>query len=391
VRRLSQTIEARLPRIRIEDLLWDIHQRCGFLHAFRSLPGYESRLENLYPTLLAAITGHATNLGIAAMSQSAEGITLEGLQEASRSFLREVTLKGGNTILVNYHHQLPLSSVWGAGTLSSSDGQRFGIQRSSLLASFYPRYFGYYDRAIAIYTHMSDQFSVFSTKVISCVPREALYVLDGLLENDTVLRLREHSTDTHGYMEDVFGLCYLLGFSFMPRIRDLADQQLYRIDREATYPNLSGIFRGGVDVSLIREQWDQLVRVAASLKNRVCPAHIIIQRLAHRSPADRLAKALTQLGRVVETIYILKYLSDEELRHRVQLQLNRGEYRPPLRSNAVLVWNTLQMTKIVEALRQSGAPVADEDLAHVFPLAQRHVIPNGTYHFARSNAGEDMS
>jgi hypothetical protein len=34
----------------------------------------------------------------------------------------------------------------------------------------------------------------------------ALYVLDGLLENDSVLRLREHSTDTHGYIEDLFGL-----------------------------------------------------------------------------------------------------------------------------------------------------------------------------------------
>ena len=75
--------------------------------------------------------------------------------------------------------------------------------------------------------------------------------MDGLLENDSVLRLREHSTDTHGYIEDLFGLCYLLGYSFMPRIRDLADQQLYRIDRDAVYPNLAGIFRGGVDVDLI--------------------------------------------------------------------------------------------------------------------------------------------
>src|SRR5262249_16572048 len=102
----------------------------------------------------------------------------------------------------------------------------------------------------------------------------------------------------------------------MPRIRDLADQQLYRIDPDPVYPNLSGIFRGGVGVSLIHEQWDQLVRVAASLKSRVCPAHVIIQRLAHRSPADRWAKALTHLGRVTKTIYILKYLSAEDLRHR---------------------------------------------------------------------------
>ena len=60
-------------------------------------------------------------------------------------------------------------------------------------------------------------------------------------------------------------------------------------------------------------------------------------------------------------------------------------------SNAILVWNTLQMAKIVEALRQSGTPVADEDSAHVFPLAHRHVIPNGTYHFARAHEGNNLS
>jgi TnpA family transposase len=63
------------------------------------------------------------------------------------------------------------------------------------LASFYPRYFGYYDRAITVYTHVSDQHSVFSTRAIACGPREALYVLDGLLENDTILRLREHTNE----------------------------------------------------------------------------------------------------------------------------------------------------------------------------------------------------
>jgi TnpA family transposase len=79
----------------------------------------------------------------------------------------------------------------------------------------------------------------------------------------------------------------------------MADQQLYRIDRDAVYPNLAGLFRSRVDGDLIPEQWDQLVRVAASLKNRVCPAHVVVQRSAKSSPSDRLAKVLTMLGRVV--------------------------------------------------------------------------------------------
>jgi len=122
------------------------------------------------------------------------------------------------------------------------------------------------------------------------------------------------------------------------------------------------------------------VRVAASLKKRVCPAHVVVQRLASSSPSDRLAKALTMLGRVVKTIYILKYFNEEDLRNQVQLQLNRREHRHSLAgwiffadqgefrtgnyheimnkasclnlvSNAILVWNTLQIARIVETLR----------------------------------------
>jgi hypothetical protein len=119
--------------------------------------------------------------------------------------------------------------------VSSSDAQRFRIRADSLLAAYYPRYYGYYEKAIGIYTHVSDQYSVYSTKAISCNPREALYVLDGLLENNTILKIREHTTDTHGYTEIVFALCYLLGYYFMPRIRDLKDQQLYRVERNVNY------------------------------------------------------------------------------------------------------------------------------------------------------------
>ena len=83
-----------------------------------------------------------------------------------------------------------------------------------------------------------------------------------------------------------------------------------------------------VDFDLIPEQWDLLVRVAASLKNRVCPAHVGRPAIGQQFlPSDRLAKALTMLGRVLKTIYILKYFNEEDLRHRVQLQLNRGEHR----------------------------------------------------------------
>jgi TnpA family transposase len=412
---LRHAIETLMPPIKIENLLQDVDSKCHFTSEFRPLGGYKPRAENLYLTVLANQIAHTTNLGITGMANSVDGLTADMLQHVNQWFFTDETQRAANAVLVNFHHRLPLSTLYGTGELSSSDGQRFGIERSSLLASVYPRYFGYYDRAVTIYTHISDQFSIFSTQAISCAPREAMYVLDGLLNNNTQLQPKEHTTDTHGYTEILFALCYLLGYSFVPRLKDLPDQVLYRIDRSIDVGDLKSMFSGYIDLELIREQWDELVRVAASLKNKVAPAHVVLQRLTNASPQDRVAKAVTALGRIVKTIFILKYISDPILRSRIQRQLNRGESRHDLAQhlcfsdqgefktgdydeimnkasclslscNAVLVWNTMEIAKIVRALRISGESVSDADVLTVSPLIRGHVVPNGTYfsHFSKA-------
>jgi hypothetical protein len=150
------------------------------------------------------------------------------------------------------------------------------------------------------------------------------------------------------------------------------------------------------------------LRLAASLKDRLTPAHVVMQRLVNANASDRLAGALSQLGRLMKTLHILRYIQEEPLRDAIQLQLNRGEFRHilakslffanqgsfrsgdyeevmnkasslSLLSNAVLVWNTVHIARIVDQLRATGHEVKDEDLARVSPLAHAHVIPNGSY------------
>jgi TnpA family transposase len=169
------------------------------------------------------------------------------------------------------------------------------------LASYYPRYYGYYDKAIGLYTPGSDQSAVYSTKVISCRPREALYVLDGLLENNTILHIREHTTETHGYTESVFALCPLLGFYCMPRIRDLKDQQLYRLDRVVDYGVFTPWLTTTADRTLVEEQGAEMLRVALSPKRRTAPAHVVVPRLTNSFPAERFSRAMTHLGRIIQT------------------------------------------------------------------------------------------
>lgn len=91
-----------------------------------------------------------------------------------------------------------------------------------------------------------------------------------------------------------------------------------------------------------------LLDLQRRLRNRTAPAHLTLQRLAPFSRSDTLAKAATALGRVVKTVYVLRYLHDEEPRERVQLQLTAGESRHQLarrlssRTKGRFGWQTMK-------------------------------------------------
>ena len=96
-----------------------------------------------------------------------------------------------------------MSRLWGTGMLSSSDGQRFPVKGKVRQARALPRYFGY-GKGITFYTWTSDQFSQFGFKAIPSTKRDATYVLDEYLNNETELSLLEHTTDTAGYTDLIF-------------------------------------------------------------------------------------------------------------------------------------------------------------------------------------------
>lgn len=263
--RFRQLVTRHMPKVRIEHLLDQVDAISGFSRHLQPIGREAKRSLDQHRVLMASLVAHGTNLGLFGMAASTEGISVHQLQEATRNCLSPETLHLANAELVNLLRSLHHSQYFGDGTRSSSDGKRFGVDASSLLASYYPRYFGYYERAVTVYTHQSDQFSVFHTQVISCLEREALHVLGGLLSHDTDLDIDEHATDTHGYTEQTFALCYLLGFSFIPHIKNYKKQRLYRPDDQSHGP-LDSLFAEKVDLHLITQQWDAMIRVAASLK-----------------------------------------------------------------------------------------------------------------------------
>jgi TnpA family transposase len=341
---LRQLVRRDLSRVRIAHLLMEVDALCGF-SPYCTPPLAEASTwdsddtilltpERHYSALMAALVAHGTNLDI----DSTEDLTGRMLQHVSRTCVRDETIRRANAAIVNYHRALDVSRYWGEGQVASSDGQRVGVRGSARLAAFYPRYFGYYDRAVSVYPHLSDHYSVCNTQGIACAEREALFVLDGLLDNDTALPIRTHIVDTAGCTDQVLGLCSLLGFTFMPRLQNLATRRLFKpggspeegLCGSRSYPQLDALFSATVDLNLIAEQWEGLVRVAAALKNRIGSANVIARRLASSACSNRLAKALLHLGQLVRTVYLLRYWHDLVIRQQVRTQLNRGEARQDL-------------------------------------------------------------
>jgi TnpA family transposase len=96
------------------------------------------------------------------------------------------------------------------------------------------------------YTHVSDQFGPFATQTIPVTVSEAPYILDGLLMNDTGRNIKVQYADTGGFTDHVFAVTELLGFQFIPRIRDLHSKRLYVFDPASIRKELKGLIGGKI-------------------------------------------------------------------------------------------------------------------------------------------------
>jgi TnpA family transposase len=163
---------------------------------------------------------------------------------------------------------------------------------------------------------------------IECTDRDAAFVLDGLLYNESELEIEEHYTDTHGYTEINFAAFAMLGLRFCPRIRGVQHQRIYRIDPNCDYGSLTSLVSRAdqtIDTEQIAEQWDRMGQLYASLKTGHVTASVALKRLVGFSAKNRFYRANRDLGRIFKTEFILQYLSEPELRRRIRRGLLKVE------------------------------------------------------------------
>ena len=406
--RLGQLIDQRLPRVDLSNVLIEVDRWTRFSRSFKHAGGSGPRSKDLLSNLYASILAQGCNIGLTPVAQMAD-LHHRPLLWCTNWYIREETLKAANNELVNFQYHQPLSKHWGGGTLSSSDGQRFPASGKVRKATAIVKYYGY-RRGVTFYSWTSSQFSQYGSQPISSSLRDAPYVLDAILDNETELQILEHTTDTAGYTEIIFALFDLLGMTFSPRIRDIGDQQLYRIDRSKRYPNLDPRIKGTINRDQILRHMEDILRVAGSLKLGWVTASLFIRKLQSYPQKSSLALALQEYGRLIKTIFILRYAEDEEYRRRIGIQLNKGEALHSLRrflffanegkirrkqdeelanqassltllTNAVITWNTVYMKEIIDQLQEEGYPVQESDIGHLSPARFRHINQYGRYVF----------
>ena len=401
---LAARLYAMLPRIRITDLLaevagWTMFPDC-FTHLKTGEPAADAR------TLLAGLLADGLNLGLTRMAEACSVASLGQLAWTSDWHIREETYALALRRLVNQQQREPFAATFGSGNASSSDGQFFqaaGLGRdASRLNSHYGQKPGF-----KIYTHLSDRYGPFFTKVIAATASEALHVLDALLYHQSDVTIRRHHTDGGGDSEHVFALCSLLGFQFAPRIPDLKHRRLYSFGKPTDHPMLAPLIGGRINVALIRAYWADILRIVASLCAGTVTASVIIRQLASHPRQNGIAAALRELGRMERTLFTLDWIEDPELRRSTGQELNKGETRNSLARavfihrlgeirdrtyenqqhrasglnlvvTAIVLWNTRYLERAVAGLRQAE-DVPDHLLAHLSPLGWEHVNLTGDY------------
>jgi TnpA family transposase len=407
---LRETIQDMLPLVDLPEMLLEVHARTGFASAFHHVSESEASVPDLHISVCAVLLADACNLGIEPfVRDDIPALTRSRLLWVQQNYVRSETLAAANARLVEAQAAIPLTKKWGTGEVASADGLRFVVPVKTINARPNPKYFNR-KRGLTWYELMSDQFAGLNGVVIPGTMRDSMYILETLLGVPTSLRPLEIMTDTAGASDVVFALFWLLGYRFSPRLADIGASRFWRMDPDADYGDLNGLARSRINIGLITRHWDDILRVMGSLLHGTVNPTELMRSLLRSQRPSALTRAIRELGRIVKTIYLLKYVDDPHYRRRILVQLNRGEarwgvarticfgrrgeirkrYREGqedqlgalgLVVNAAVLWQTIYMNEALKVLEQRGMQLSDEDISRLSPLIHFNLNVLGRYSF----------
>ena len=404
---LEALIQQRLEPIHVLDILADTEAWLHWTRSFGPLSGYDAKLDNPVARYVIATFCYGCNLGPSQTARALRQVDRRQLARVHHRHISEDKLQQAIVNLINHYHRFKLPQYWGSSKHASVDGTKWDVYENNLMAEYHIRYRGY--GAIGYY-HVADSYIALFSNFIPCGVWEAIFMLDGLLFNESDIQPDTIHGDTQAQSATVFALAYLLGITLMPRIRRWQHLDFYRPTPRVRYQHLDSLFTQTVDWSLIERHLPDMFRVALSIKAGKLKPSTILRKLGTNSRKNKLFQAFYELGCALRTRFLLQYLTQEELRTTIHAASNKseafnrfaqwlsfgGEFsgiasnnRDEMRkrikynhliANCVIFHNVVELTRILNQLYQEGYCFEPEAISALSPYLTWHINRFGLYH-----------
>ncbi|OGT42675.1 MAG: hypothetical protein A3F13_04000 [Gammaproteobacteria bacterium RIFCSPHIGHO2_12_FULL_40_19] len=323
--KLKSWLSSRMRTIKLPQLLIEVDNDLHFTKEFMPPSQQLKREADEIRAILVAVMAHGCFIGPYTMARLTQGVTYEQIRNITDWQLTEDAQRLALANIVNAISKLDISKQWGEGKTSTSDGQRFEYKRKSLRQTYSTK-FG--DYALEFYTFVADNYAPYYSTPIECTERDAPYVLDGVLYNESDLNIEEHYTDTHGFMEINFTAFAMIGKKHSPRIKGVQRQRIYKIDKNKNYSSLTSLLKSNdrlIHMDWIIDQWDHMGHFYASLERGHITASTALKRLAGFDDENHFYRANREFGRILKTENILEYMASPLLRQNRRRGLLKGE------------------------------------------------------------------
>lgn len=406
---LEAAVAERMPERTLLGILARTGHWLEWWRRFGPASGSDPKLADAFFRYTLTTFAYGSNLGPTQAARHMAGVSAHELGATARRHATIGKLNLAIADVVNAFSELDLARAWGDGATVAADGTQVETFIDNLLAETSIRYGG--TGGIA-YHYISDTYIALFSRFIPVGVWEAVYLIEGLLQQESKVRPGTIHADTQGQSFPVFALAHLFGFDLMPRIRNLKDLNFYRPSAGTQYRHIDALFgepgRNVIDWDLIENHYGDLMRVALSIQAGKISSVTLLRRLSTYSRRNNFYKAFREVGRVIRTIALLRFLSDAQLRTRTTAATNKVEsYNhfvswcrfgnrgiiadndpdeqekvikfATLLANCVIFHTVVDMTAVIRGLAAEGWTITAEDLAVLSPYLTAHIQRFGVY------------
>jgi TnpA family transposase len=406
---LALALRDRMPERTLLGILARTGHWLEWHRRFSPSSGSDPKLKDPFARYILTTFTYGTNLGPAQAARHIAGVTAHELSTTSARHVTTGKLNKAIADVVDAFTELDLIRAWGDGSVVAADGTQVETFIDNLLAETSIRYGG--TGGIA-YHHVSDTYIALFSKFIPVGVWEAVHIIQGLLDQQSRMKPDTIHADTQGQALPVYALAHLFGFELMPRVRNWKDLNFYRPAADSRFRHIDALFgepgRNVIDWDLIERHFDDLMRVVLSVAAGKISSVTLLRRLSTYSRRNNFYKAFREVGRVIRTNQLLRYLSDPQLRRRTTAATNKvesynnfsawcrfgneGRVRDndpaeqekqikfsTLLTNAVIFHTTLDMMTVLRQLAAEGWEIRPEDLAVLSPYLTMRINRFGVY------------